>query len=833
MEEPTAAELSELEAKQRRLGAAFESLSAHASSILQFTVEWKELEDYFESTRSALKARLQQLQDREKEAAEMQARLTAEVERRRKEAEEGEGYLESVKALIKENDEELRVREERYEGLVRLIREKEREVEEKSRKLNCVEKKIEVKVKEVEEVEVKKDEMVKVVKELEGKEDKVEKLIVERKKKLSGVRGVIEERRKELESMKEEVVKVERKLRGKEERLRLVEESMAEREKELSGVRREVEERRKEAELKEGEMVRVERRIEECERELKEKEERKKEVEDSIGECCRVLESKEEMVRVADEKGREFCLLKRSMEEWGCKVEVKERELEGLAAKLELKEREVGLKVEELGLIRNEVQLNEERLISLEKSLREWEKDLHSLQKSVEECSRGSVITRDGRGLQHFMDDHLKRIDSLGTDLSAILKESSDPGKLVLDAMQGFYPEKRESAFELRVRRRSCCLLLEELMRMSPQMNLQVKEEATKLAANWKAKMKVASDKDLEVLGFLWLVAAYGVTSYGTKEIKRLISNVSHGLQAAQIGRALGITELDDFIPRLVEEKQLFQALGFVFKFKLLDKFTPVRVLKDYLKDVSLSETLKRKKSVDEKVEFIDSQIADLKAVLQCIREYNLESEYPSKEIEVQIGELKKLKDICRGPENCLASVTRQQAQSRGKKRSSSTSPAVQPGQQKNKFHQTAEASPTSYKSPRFTPVHLHSTVSRLSPSLALAYGNNLQGGQVGDMASNSSEVVRSSSLGYRNHGQPGQVGNAAANSVEFDRSSSLVSGIHGQRGQLDHMAANLAEVNPHFGTIDEVDPHFRAPNLSNPYQLRDFTPFPARYGPY
>lgn len=56
------------------------------------------------------------------------------------------------------------------------------------------------------------------------------------------------------------------------------------------------------------------------------------------------------------------------------------------------------------------------------------------------------------------------------------------------------------------------------------------------------------------------------------------------------------------FIQTLVEGKQLFQALGFVFKFKLLGNFTPVRVLKDYVKDVNLSETLKRKNSADEKV---------------------------------------------------------------------------------------------------------------------------------------------------------------------------------------------------------------------------------------
>ena len=123
-------------------------------------------------------------------------------------------------------------------------------------------------------------------------------------------------------------------------------------------------------------------------------------------------------------------------------------------------------------------------LDSLERSLIERDKELELLKKAVQDRSRGSEDNRDGRGLQEFMNEHLKRIDAVGTGLSALLKESSDPGKLVLDAMQGFYPENRELDFELRVRRRSCILLLEELGRMSAEIVPQVREEAIKLAAD-------------------------------------------------------------------------------------------------------------------------------------------------------------------------------------------------------------------------------------------------------------------------------------------------------------------------------------------------------------
>lgn len=215
--------------------------------------------------------------------------------------------------------------------------------------------------------------------------------------------------------------------------------------------------------------------------------------------------------------------------------------------------------------------------------------------------------------------------------------------------------------------------------------------------------------------------------------------------------------------------------------------------------------------------------------MFRCIKEYNLDSEYPSRDIAVEIVELEKLKEIWRGLEKCLASITGQQEESRGKKRSSITSaPTFQQGQQqKSKFHRTTETTLSPYRSPSFTPVLLQ------SGSSSLAYG---QRGQFGNMAANSSEVDRSSSLAYEIHGHRGQFGDIAANSIEVDRCSSLAYEIHGHRGQFGDMAANSIEVDPCFGAIDEVDPHFGAvenAGVHNALNSYPFMPFPRRDGPY
>ncbi|PRQ42009.1 hypothetical protein RchiOBHm_Chr3g0452981 [Rosa chinensis] len=769
MENDPDPEMDELEARQRSLGRAFDSLNVQASSVLLFTAQWKELEDHFESSRKELRTRLAELEERVKLVAEVEARavrlktemeakakdlgeMEEVVEQKRREVEEGNRQLCCINLLIEENREELRVCESQCSHFDRLVKER-------SRKLNWVEKRVEEKLNRVEVEERKLDE----------------------------IRGLIEEKRRELEECKGE-------LELKEERLRLVEKS--------------------------------------------------------IVNCDKILDLKEKLVSVVDLKVKDFCLLEKSMEEWSCKLEMKERELEGCVTKIEAKEGQVDRKIEELNLVHSkfldEVQLKEKHLGSLEESVLEREKDLlFSVQKLVQECCQGSEFTRDGRGIEQFMDEHLMRIDSMCIELSAILKESSDPAKLVLDAMQGFYPDNRELHFDLMVRRRGCCLLLKELKTISPQISPQVREEATKLAANWKAKMTVASDNDLEVLGFLRLVAAYDLASiYDAKELKGLLSSVSNGQQAAHIGQALGFAapaslqsslepaklvldwmqtdlsqywtkgdvwleatsiktcifvlqqlmrvvphvgqhvkedamklavqwkaklranaenaweilgflhfiaaygliftlNVDDivtllgmiaqhkqalefcwklpsedkipgeFIHCLVERKQLMEAIGLICTFKLINSIPPVPLLKEYVKEKMkcCRDGNTKEKLHDEKVKVVDQHITDLRAVINLIKDYNLESEYPSSNVEMEITQLEKVKEKWR----IVQSGNVDKEQKRGTKRRSSTPPTkLEPQQQPNKSHRTAVISPRPHPLQLYTPVYLQPNASPL-----------------------------------------------------------------------------------------------------------------------
>ncbi|KAL6142726.1 hypothetical protein ACLB2K_061003 [Fragaria x ananassa] len=691
-------EMKELEERRRSLGRVFDSLNVQASSVLVFTAQWKELEDHFKSVRKELRTRLEDLEKRVKLVAEVEARAKSEtearekelgereeaVEKKRREAEEGERELSSMKLLIEEYREVIRVNDSEFLEVEELVKER-------YRKLDWVEKRVEEKLNEV----------------------KVEE------RKLDVIRELIEVKREE---------------------------------------------------------------VEECEGELEMKEERLMLVERSIVNCDRILDLKEKLISVLDSKAKDFALVEKSMEEWSCK-------LEGWVAKIEGKEEGVDRKIKELNLVHNkfidEVELKERHLDSLVESLLERENDLLSLQ----DLCKGSEFTRDGKGLQKLVDENFKRIDFVGTEVSAILEECSDPAKLVLDAMQEFYPDQRELHFDLRVRRRGCCLLLKELKRISPQISPQVRQEATKLAADWKANMTMASDNDLEVLGFLRLVTTYDLASiYNAKELKSLLSTVSQGKQATDIGHALGIAspefphvtpplkedamklafqwkakmradvenaweilgflnfiaayelvhtlDIDEivkllgmisqnkealefcqtlpyadkipgeFIHCLVERKQLMEAIEFICSFKLIKKFPPAPLLKEYVEEKMkcCRDGYTTEKINDGKVKVVDLHITDLRAVINLIKDYNLESEYPSSKVEMEISELEKVKE--KWSKVQLNNVDKEQK--KGTKRHSSTPRSkFEPQEQASKSHRTVATAPTPQPLQLYTPIYL------------------------------------------------------------------------------------------------------------------------------
>lgn len=690
--------LDEIESRQTSLRRAYETANAQASSIVRFTLQWKELEEHIESTKKLVQTRFEELRNREKEIGVKEKHLEAQDLKFKSERDSKAKDLHRIQRLIEEKQRGLDAKEKRFSEVEELIRDKEVEY-------GLIQKRIEERQRKLTSVEEKLSEQIRV-----------------KETQLKYVQGLVEKQWKE-------------------------------------------------------------------------------------------YDLNDERIRAMDTKEKDFGLLKKSMEEWATKLEVKERELQRWVEKLEGKQKDIGSKVDELNLIDKrvheclkEVQLKEQQLYSLEKSLHAHSHGLQKKEKELElkqeqcdlDLSRKSMEihaqnlkskenshhlkveqlenippaanngNRDGRGVQLLMNHHLRRNDLMLKEIEDILQGSPDPAKLVLDAMHGFYPsnstvENKNKKFDLTVVRRSCNFLLRELKRVSPKVSPQVRGEASKLAAEWKAKMK--TDNWLEVLGFLLLLAAYDLSSdYDMKELESFVGIVAQYYDTAELCPTLGIrgkapdqgtpgqstlkrnpssiscspdiknekadsplvniqrttaTNTDarnlqvfpnedlstgnqliqnpvvsdssgqsfvglagkvlaaGLIQDLIAKKQLLEAVVFSCNLRLTDMFPPVPLLKECVEGAIRNGS-----------KVVDDQIFVLKAVIECIKDYNLESEFPSKDIELQLLKLERLKVDREAACLDIKPVKQQSQRKRRRKRDGSTYVSeFQPPQQQKKKH--------------------------------------------------------------------------------------------------------------------------------------------------
>ncbi|XP_010097342.2 FRIGIDA-like protein 3 [Morus notabilis] len=535
--------------------------------MLVFSLQWKDLENHFESTRKSLRVELEILAERERQLEVREAELNSNLDSKAKELEGVEKligeqakvlelnlqHVDSLKSLIQENREELEVKEKQYVVIQNSIAEKEREFASTRSSLK------------------------------EGEE------------KLESLEKRIKQKSKEAESKEKELDSIQRTLRGYKDDIEF-------KDRKFNAIRRSLEERKKEFELKEGQLKICRSSIDECEKEIKLKEENLISLRNSIAECSNELELKQKQLDLVQKdlglKEKEFVSLKQSVDQCSQQFEMKERKFQDYLEKLELKEKFCESKSEELDSFHKKVneclkecELKKENLSSLKKlvqkrsceleakesqfnkNVNEFEmrrKELDLSQKSNElrekeltnilpaqvkveqpeythanNAASCQSITKTGKDLQFLLNRHLMRHDSVCGEIFSVLQASPDSAKLVLDAMEGFYPVQssgQNSEFDVNIVRRSCILLLEQLMESSPQINPQVREAAIKLAGDWKAKM--TKENYLESLGFLQFLTSYKLSSaFDADELRSILDIVSQQRQGSELRQVLSTAD--------------------------------------------------------------------------------------------------------------------------------------------------------------------------------------------------------------------------------------------------------------------------------------------------
>ncbi|XP_031480661.1 FRIGIDA-like protein 3 [Nymphaea colorata] len=274
----------------------------------------------------------------------------------------------------------------------------------------------------------------------------------------------------------------------------------------------------------------------------------------------------------------------------------------------------------------------------------------------------------DAIGLLNFISENRKVLSAIREEVPVALKSATNPAQLVLDSLEGFYPpgqttspgDKRDGA--LLGLRRSCILLLESLAPLStgttpdadhPVITPGIKQQAKAIADEWKPTLAdvdadAANGNSLEVQAFLQLLATFNISSdFDEDELCKLVLAVSRRKQTPELCHALGLAhKMPGVIESLTNSGRQIDAVNFIYAFKLTESFPPVPLLKTYLKDVRRASQGKGGNAGPGAAQNYGNakELAALRAIMKCIEEHKLETEYPLDPLQKRVAQLDKAK---------------------------------------------------------------------------------------------------------------------------------------------------------------------------------------------
>lgn len=256
----------------------------------------------------------------------------------------------------------------------------------------------------------------------------------------------------------------------------------------------------------------------------------------------------------------------------------------------------------------------------------------------------------DGKGLSKYVSDLPKDREQVRNELPAALKCAPDQEALVLDAMEGFFngnSNSKQNNLKLSNMRRGCILLLDTLMDNCPTVSNHLTERAKKLALELKQSLSKDGKDSLDALGFLLLVAAYKLTSeFNVDELVDYFTVIARYRQATKLCKVVGLGDkVADLVQKLLDKGKQLLAVKFIFEFELTEKFPPVPILKDYVKEskkAAKAVCKEGKNSLRALNEATAKEVGALKSVIRLIEEYKLDSDYPRVNLEKRIEQLEK-----------------------------------------------------------------------------------------------------------------------------------------------------------------------------------------------
>ncbi|KAI3962830.1 hypothetical protein MKW92_046720 [Papaver armeniacum] len=195
----------------------------------------------------------------------------------------------------------------------------------------------------------------------------------------------------------------------------------------------------------------------------------------------------------------------------------------------------------------------------------------------------------------------------------------------------------------------ACVLLLESLIPVvadpvfgntRPMVTPTMKKRAQKLLMFGK--------RTPDVHTFLQHLVTFGIVS---KEdgifYRKLVLSSAWRKQMPKLAVSLGLGDnMPDMIEELISKGQQVDAVHFTYEVGLVDKFPPVPLLKAYLNDSKKAATSLMEDPNNGKSAHLAGrkEQSALRAVIRCIEEYKLDSEFPAESLKKRLEQLEKTK---------------------------------------------------------------------------------------------------------------------------------------------------------------------------------------------
>ncbi|KAF5748601.1 hypothetical protein HS088_TW04G00559 [Tripterygium wilfordii] len=263
----------------------------------------------------------------------------------------------------------------------------------------------------------------------------------------------------------------------------------------------------------------------------------------------------------------------------------------------------------------------------------------------------------DSSGLVKFIIAKRKESVCLRADIAPAISEAVDAPKLVFDALEEFLEQKRGKA-GVTNRRWACTMLVQALFtdvnlqsdtKKASDFSRSVVERAQKILNQWK-DMDVEEGGNGGVSGpgeavmFLQMVVGFGLKSRFDEDFfRKLVVEHSTRRDMAKLFMALGLGETKDLIEELVKNGKEIEAVYFASESGLTEKFSPVSLLKSYLRN-SRKNATSMSKNGNYGAAAMEVELNSIRAIIKCVEDHKIESEFSLESLRKRVGQLEKMK---------------------------------------------------------------------------------------------------------------------------------------------------------------------------------------------